>query len=498
MRTKTGLAFFLLIAGISVSGCRETAKPFETIDAIVVMDRADLHGELGHLIRITSYPSEGQGGSTTAVYAKVLDKDLSDTPYFVQWWHTAKSPNDYLSKVTGALSKAENLKLVSKIPRGLSPDEYEEIVIGKPGTSPDWITHHLKITKTDKSVFYLELNIAFTNTVKQWIATRLSQPLRIFILEEKEDDLLPKILLSALPNAVRTTITKDDDGTSTVALPGETVSNTPTPKSAESLDLVAYRVEDVLPTTAPPSITAFTATSSNTDTTKAVAGDTVTLTFTTNKPIVTQQSQITFTTTDGTHNSTIRTVTNATNRYTAHLQITNTMAAGTLQATITLTDTDNTSVTITRNTTVTISEPVEPPLQPVVHADPKHWRANTDITSRWLVQYSNQAHGLAQTQRFSDAEILDDYRAGLPGFLNSIGIDGIGEDFDFILYELYGICVEERPEIAADAERTGIVIHPIANNRLVFDWVRLGFAYPEKSKEERLLLFRRLVRFWGF
>ena len=70
--------------------------------------------------------------------------------------------------------------------------------------------------------------------------------------------------------------------------------------------------------------------------------------------------------------------------------------------------------------------------------------------------------------------------------MNSIGIDGIGEDFDFILYELYSICLEERPEIAVDAVRTGIVIHPIANNRLVFDWVRLGFAYTEKKQRRAI------------
>ena len=171
MRTKTGLTLLLIVV-IGASGCREAPTPFETIDAIATMERADLHGQLGHLIHIQSAPSKRQGGSTTTVYAKVFDKDLSDTPYFVQWRHTVKSPNDYLSKATGALRNAKNLTLVSKIPRGLSPDEYEEIVIGKPGTSPDWITHYLKITKTNGSVFYLELNIAFTNTVKRWFATK--------------------------------------------------------------------------------------------------------------------------------------------------------------------------------------------------------------------------------------------------------------------------------------------------------------------------------------
>ncbi len=257
-------------------------------------------------------------------------------------------------------------------------------------------------------------------------------------------------------------------------------------------------IEKVAP---PPTIIALSAVSDNADSAQAVAGDMVTLSFTTNKPIVLQRSRLTFMTADGTYDRVIQAAAGAANRYTSQLRITDAMAVGAIRASITLTDADgNTSGAIVKNTTVTISKPIitPPPLEPVVHADPKHWRFNTDITFRWLVQYSNQTHGIAQTQGLSNDEILDDYRAGLPGFLNSIGIDGIGTDFDFIFYELYSICLEERPEIAADAVNTGIVIHPIANNRIVFDWTRLGFAYPEKSKEERLLLFRRLVRFWGF
>ena len=275
-------------------------------------------------------------------------------------------------------------------------------------------------------------------------------------------------------------------------LQGETVSNTPFRESAETLKLAAYRVEDVIPTTAPPAITAFSAVSDNTDTTQAVAGDTVTLTFTTNKPIVSQQSQVTFITSDGTHNSAIQIVTSATNQYTAQLRITDAMATGALRVSITLTDTDNNSVTITRDTMVTISDPATtpPPLEPLVHPDQEFWLISRTNAAAYLQNLSDVMASVVEG--YSDEQIIAWYEEGL------LNVDILDPGLDFILYDLYGICLQERPEKAAEAVREGgIIIHPLAKNGLVFDWMHLAYGYPDASKEERLLLFRRLVRFWG-
>ena len=61
----------VLLLTISMSRCRETADPFATIDELSVLKRADLHGQLGHLIQIQSKSQGGQGTGATTVYAKV-------------------------------------------------------------------------------------------------------------------------------------------------------------------------------------------------------------------------------------------------------------------------------------------------------------------------------------------------------------------------------------------------------------------------------------------
>lgn len=46
MKAPSGFGLLLILLGV-VIGCRETAMPFETIDAIGVLERSDLHGQLG-------------------------------------------------------------------------------------------------------------------------------------------------------------------------------------------------------------------------------------------------------------------------------------------------------------------------------------------------------------------------------------------------------------------------------------------------------------------
>ncbi len=244
-------------------------------------------------------------------------------------------------------------------------------------------------------------------------------------------------------------------------------------------------IEKVAP---PPTIIALSAVSDNADSVQAVAGNTVTLSFTTNKPIVPQQSRLTFTTADGTYDRVIRITAGATNQYFSQLSITDATAVGALRASITLTDTDGkTSGAIVRDTTVTITKP---PLEPLVHPDPEFW----DISS---VRAGARLESLSEAMTFglegrTDEQIIARYEDGL------LGVDLLEPGLDFILYDLYSICLQERPDKAAEAvQEGGIIIHPLAKNGLVFDWMHLAYGYPDASKEERLLLFRRLIRFWG-
>ena len=92
------------------------------------------------------------------------------------------------------------------------------------------------------------------------------------------------------------------------------------------------------PDTAPPVVVSVSATSDNADSTIAVSGNTVTLTVTTDEPIVIGQSKLTFNVANSSHGGNIRAAADAANRYTAQLQITETMPAGVLRASLILED----------------------------------------------------------------------------------------------------------------------------------------------------------------
>ena len=110
------------------------------------------------------------------------------------------------------------------------------------------------------------------------------------------------------------------------------------------------------PDTAPPVVVAVRATSDNEDSTRAEPGNTVTLTITTDEPIVVSQSRLTFMVANSSHSGNIREAADAANRYTAQLQITETMPAGILRASLILEDASgNRSGAVVKDTAVTIT-----------------------------------------------------------------------------------------------------------------------------------------------
>ena len=124
------------------------------------------------------------------------------------------------------------------------------------------------------------------------------------------------------------------------------------------------------PDTAPPIVTAVSATSDNEDSARAEPGNTVTLTVTTDEPIVIGQSQLTFTIANNSHSGTLQ-ATDTANQYTAQLQITNAMPAGVLRASLILEDASgNRTGAIVKETTLTIVPPpdVTPPMVTAVSA----------------------------------------------------------------------------------------------------------------------------------
>ena len=237
-----------------------------------------------------------------------------------------------------------------------------------------------------------------------------------------------------------------------------------------------------------PTIVTITTTFDNQDGTIAEPSNTVTVVFTTNKPIVVGQSTLSFITADNTpHDRIISTVPNATNQYTAQLPVTDTMAAGNLRVSVVLADTDGSRTTpIIKDTGVAVRVPVVPTIE-----EPFYTGAIGNSVALLLTGASETANTILARQG-SDAVIR---------FYRNLRIDpdeGGFDVVDFILYDLYRIFLEEQPEKMAEAIREGgIIIHPIVQNNMYFDWHYLEEKYPGKSVEELLVLYRQLVRFWG-
>ena len=136
----------------------------------------------------------------------------------------------------------------------------------------------------------------------------------------------------------------------------------------QSTDLTIEKVAP--PDTAPPGVTVVSATSDNEDSAIAEPGNTVTLTITTDEPIVISQSRLTFMIANTSHGRALRETTTK-NQYTAQLRITATIPAGVLRASLILEDaTGNRSDAIDKETTLTIVPPPDtaPPMVVTVSA----------------------------------------------------------------------------------------------------------------------------------
>ena len=248
--------------------------------------------------------------------------------------------------------------------------------------------------------------------------------------------------------------------------------------------------------TEPPTIVTITTTADNQDGTRAEPNNTVTVVFETSKPIVVKRSTLSFITADNiAYDRIISAVPNATNQYTSQLQVTDTMAAGQLRLSIVLADADgNRTDPIVRDIGVAVSEPL-----PLVALDPsdlnrdKPYHLVNLASHRPRIELQNFSRGFIRiAQSRTDDQVLAYYR--IEGGLSFFDVH-----IDFILYDLYSIYLEEQPEKVAEAmQEGGIILHPIVKNGLLFDWLYLKYKYADKNTEELLILFRQLVRFWGF
>ena len=75
-----------------------------------------------------------------------------------------------------------------------------------------------------------------------------------------------------------------------------------------------------------------------------------------------------------------------------------------------------------------------------------------------------------------------------------IMLPGYGISFDFVFSVLWDIYRKEQPIQASGITVNDLLLPLVSKNGLLFIWLVLELDYPNKSKEERLLLFRQLAR----
>ena len=249
----------------------------------------------------------------------------------------------------------------------------------------------------------------------------------------------------------------------------------------QSTNLTVEKVAPPPPDTTPPTMTAIIAVSDNADSAQAVAGDTVTLTFTTNEPIVLQQSSLTFVVANGTHGRDIKAVADAVNQYTSQLRVTDAMAVGALRVSITLTDANaNTSGAIVRDTTVTIA--VDTTIAETQARD--KLRAWDEWVVSEILRVLSPPRNTAQAVR---------------GLVANSVFDTLTNEFGFefektVLIDLLNLILQEQPAMINQIKQQGLIIHPLSRNGIVYDYLRIQYAYPNAGREEHLAHFRQLAR----
>ena len=369
MKRIVAIGTILLVAALlgSSIGCKKSTLPFETIDGIEILSREDLHGRLGHLIGVWQFPTKEKDRSdeSATVYLQIFDEDISDAPYIFQLHHTfqIKSASE-IDRVVSLLARAQGIEMVSDLPKGQSL--YAEIEERDVQQDTDDIanvaevTHYLKVTANGEA-YFIGMHIRYSDAVLAWFVKNLATPFGILTLRERKDGDYDgvRMPIATLPSAVRGDLTKSK--TSTLSVREIIVEQIPAEKTEGALVFEGSARKPPVPeppVLEPPTITAVSATSDNEDSATAIPGNTVTLTLTTDEPIVISQSQLTFTIADSTHASTLQAADTA-NQYTAQLQITDAMPSGALRASFTLEDAaGNRSSAIVKETTMTVSVPV--------------------------------------------------------------------------------------------------------------------------------------------
>ena len=80
-----------------------------------------------------------------------------------------------------------------------------------------------------------------------------------------------------------------------------------------------------------------------------------------------------------------------------------------------------------------------------------------------------------------------------------ISDEGLVSDFGFqfeetVLIDLLNLYLQERLEERPALRQTGVIVHPLSRNGLVYEYVKIQYEYPEENREGHLAHFRQSAR----
>ena len=82
-----------------------------------------------------------------------------------------------------------------------------------------------------------------------------------------------------------------------------------------------------------------------------------------------------------------------------------------------------------------------------------------------------------------------------PGWVNTlIAEEEVPAGLDFILIDLFHLYRKEQSDKSAIAEMDGIIVHPVSRNGLLYEWLLLWHQFPDKTEQERKILFSQSVQ----
>lgn len=140
------------------------------------------------------------------------------------------------------------------------------------------------------------------------------------------------------------------------------------------------------------------------------------------------------------------------------------------------------------------TEPTEPPVEPPPTEPPTTIVEEQvrDQLRAWDEEVERDIHRILPPPLNTEQAIRG---LVVHGIFSDIFVDEFGFAFkEVILVDLINLIMQEQPALAAQIRQQGLILHPLSRNGLLYEYLRIQYAYPDASGEEHFAHFRQSVR----